>query len=124
MNEPGEQLFACAALSQKQYGGIARSGFPGRLHRNFHPPTRADDQMIPIATFFRENFDFPLQRLPFDGLADDQLYIISIERPSDEIVSPSLHYLDCALDGTVGGYQDHRRVVAFIAKFFKHFETA
>ena len=48
---------------------------------SFHPPTLADDQMIPIATFFRENFDFPLQRLPLDGLADDQLDIIRIERP-------------------------------------------
>ena len=72
--------------------------------------------MVPIAIFLGENFDFPLQGLTFDGFADDQLDIIRIKRPGDEIVSPSLHDLDGALDGTVGGYQDHRRVVAFVAK--------
>jgi hypothetical protein len=123
MDEPSEQLFSRAALSQQQHGRITRCRSPRHINGGLHFRALADNQMIPIATLFGENFDFPFQRLSFDRFANNQLDMIGIERPGDEIVRPRFHDLDRAVDRAVCGYQDHRRVVAFVAKLFKHIEA-
>src|SRR6185436_15613787 len=102
MDRPSNELLASPALTGNQNRGPAGRGLDDQVEHLLHPRTTADDSgETPILCLqgLLEGRVFGYELSPFHGVANDDQYLVVLERLGDVVECTELHRRDGGLHG-------------------------
>jgi hypothetical protein len=111
MDRARQQLLAGTRFAADQHRAVGRRDALDDAHHLPHAGA-VPDQVVGAALFLELSLEQPVLMFEaafLQGITDDDLQLIDIERLDDVVVSSQLQRLDGALGRSVGGDHDHRR---------------
>ncbi len=112
----GEQLLAGAALAEEQHRGGGGGHLADRLEDRQHLRALAHQvvEAVLVLEPLAQRARLLHEALPLQGLLEDDLQLLDVDRLAEVVLGAELHRLDRRLDRAVGGHDDDHRLRAHL----------